>query len=67
MAEWSNAVDSKSIVLFNGVPRVQIPISPPILKPLQSKGFLMAKRPFQASLKACSQRTGLSSWASRLA
>ncbi len=30
MAEWSNAVDSKSIVLFNGVPRVRIPISPPV-------------------------------------
>ncbi len=30
MAEWSNAVDSKSIVLLTGVPRVRIPISPPI-------------------------------------
>ena len=33
MAEWSNAVDSKSIVLFNEVPRVRIPISPPLKSP----------------------------------
>ncbi len=31
------------------------------------QGFLYAEKPFQASPKACFQRTGLSAWASRLA
>ncbi len=36
MAEWSNAVDSKSIVRVS-VPGVQIPLSPPIKK---SRSFM---------------------------
>ena len=47
MAEWSNAVDSKSIVRVS-VPGVQIPLSPPMFNPARA-GFFYAKKPFQAS------------------
>lgn len=36
MPEWPNGTDSKSVVLAT-VPRVQIPISPPLIKEKPSK------------------------------
>ena len=77
MAEWSNAVDSKSIVRVS-VPGVQIPLSPPMFNPeselspkswtvQQGAGFFLCEEAVSSVADACFQRTGLSAWASRLA
>ena len=65
MAEWSNAVDSKSIVRVS-VPGVQIPLSPPMFNSARS-GVFLCREAVSSVADACFQRTGLSAWASRLA
>ena len=51
MAEWSNAVDSKSIVRVS-VPGVQIPLSPPVYLKGRldiASFFVSTEKPFQTT------------------